>query len=254
MNEVENFLILVNKLQEKNRDDSFEFIVDSRKIKKGDVFVALVGEKTDGHLFIDEAIRKGASLVVASKKQSLLSDQIFYTKDPIDLIKKVCIERMKNFNPLFIGITGSCGKTSTKAILAQLLKKAFPVFVTKGNANSQIGLPLALMDLRKEHTIAVLEIGMSHQYEILKQVEWIPLKMAIITSIGLSHVENFKDGIEGIAKAKGEILAKNENVEAFFNDQTLMFEPFASYLHKNVYPKKTSSSMTIRLVSKSINN
>lgn len=238
MDELENFLILLNKLQEKNKDLSFEFLADSRKIKKGDVFVALVGEKTDGHFFINDALLKGASLVIAQKKQEGFSDKIFYTADPIGLIKKVCMRRIKEYHPLLIGITGSCGKTSTKAILYQLLKKAFPVFVTKGNANSQIGLPLALMDLRQEHKIAILEIGMSQQHEILKQVEWIPLEMAIITSIGLSHVENFKDGIVGIAKAKGEILAKNKSVQAFFNDDTLQYEPFLSYLFKNVYPKK----------------
>lgn len=238
MDELENFLILLNKLQEKNKDLSFEFLADSRKIKKGDVFVALVGEKTDGHFFINDALLKGASLVIAQKKQEGFSDKIFYTADPIGLIKKVCMRRIKEYHPLLIGITGSCGKTSTKAILYQLLKKAFPVFVTKGNANSQIGLPLALMDLRQEHQIAILEIGMSQQHEILKQVEWIPLEMAIITSIGLSHVENFKDGIVGIAKAKGEILAKNKSVQAFFNDDTLQYEPFLSYLFKNVYPKK----------------
>jgi len=233
-----NFLTLLNELQEKNKDMPFEFLADSRKIKQGDVFVALEGEKTDGHLFINQALDQGAALVLASKKQGIESEKIFYSENPLKLLKMVCEEFFKKHKPIIIGITGSCGKTSTKAILYHLLKHSFPTFVTKGNANSQIGLPLALMDLKPQHKLAVLEIGMSHKGEILRQVDWIPLNFAIITSIGLSHVENFTDGIYGIAKAKGEILEKNPDVLAFYNDHTNEFEPFKSYPKKQILLKE----------------
>lgn len=204
--------------------DKIRYVADSRLVQKGDVFVALKGENTDGHFFVNQAFEKGASLAIVKSDYSQISEKIFRVEDPYAFLRELASYKLKTYKPTTIGITGSCGKTTTKHFLEAILKAKFSVFSTPGNYNSQIGLPLALASLKKDQNIAVLEMGMSHMGDILKLREWIDLDYAIVTSIGLAHAENFHDQDIGISKAKAEILKGNP--KAFFNQKTAEYEVF----------------------------
>jgi UDP-N-acetylmuramoyl-tripeptide--D-alanyl-D-alanine ligase len=148
--------------------------------------------------------------------------------------------------PKTIGITGSCGKTTTKRFLETILSEQGPVFATFGNFNSQIGIPLALCSLHEMQKTAIIEMGMSHAGDIKKLVDWIYLDFAIITSIGLSHAENFVDKDHGIAKAKAEILTHNPL--GFFNEKTNLYQPFQTIACKQIL-KTTEISVSDQGVS-----
>ena len=182
------------------------FICDSREVLPGDIFVALKGERVDGHEFVDQALAKGAFLALVKQGQG---EGRFVCHDPLEFINKLAQRNLKVYQPKVVGITGSCGKTTTKKFLDEVLNTSFGVFSTPGNYNSQIGLPLALCSLRPQHKIAILEMGMSCAGDIAKLMSWIKVDLAIITSIGLSHAENFKDLDQGIAKAKAVLILAN---------------------------------------------
>lgn len=205
---------------------------DSRLIDKGSVFIALKGAHTDGHFFIDEVIAKGAKLCLVSSSYEKNHEYFFKVDDVLSFVKQVASYKIALYKPLTIGVTGSCGKTSTKYYLAHLLKQKFEVFASFGNFNSQVGLPLALLSLEQKHQVAVLEMGMSHRGDITKLCALVPLDYAIVTSIGLAHAENFEDKDLGIACAKGEILLNHP--KAFYNQRTNDYLPFKNYDNKSV--------------------
>jgi UDP-N-acetylmuramoyl-tripeptide--D-alanyl-D-alanine ligase len=205
------------------------FICDSRQIVPGDVFVALKGERVDGHEFVEQALDKGAVLALVKEGEG---KGRFVCHDPFEFIQKLAQRNLETYQPKIIGITGSCGKTTTKRFLQEVLNTSFSVFATPGNFNSQIGLPLALCSLKPEHEIAILEMGMSRAGDIAKLTSWIKVDIALITSIGLSHAENFKDLDQGIARAKAEIL--NNHPIAFFNERTEKYPPFQKAYRKHV--------------------
>ncbi|MCD2500238.1 UDP-N-acetylmuramoyl-tripeptide--D-alanyl-D-alanine ligase [Clostridium sp. NSJ-145] len=186
-----------------------KFCIDTRKIEEGNIFVALKGEKFNPNKNAIEAIDKGANIV--------LVDEVFFDKADIKkegtIIKvESCHKALldlanyyrKKLNLKVIGVTGSTGKTSTKDLVAAFLSHKFKVFKTKGNFNSEIGLPLMIFELTSEYDVAVLEMGMSDLGEIHNLAKTALPDMAVITNIGLSHLENLKTQ-ENILKAKMEI-------------------------------------------------
>lgn len=229
--QIENFL---NKLQVLAVELGYypKFSCDSRLVEKGSVFIALKGSFTDGHYFIDEVMAKGASFCLVSSNYEKNEPYLFKVDDVLTFVKQVASYKIQLYKPITIGITGSCGKTSTKYYLAHLLEEKFRVFASCGNFNSQIGLPLALLSLEQKYQVAVLEMGMSHRGDITKLCTLFPLDYAIITSIGLAHAENFEDKDIGIACAKGEILLNHP--KAFYNQRTDDYLPFKDYDHKTV--------------------
>jgi UDP-N-acetylmuramoyl-tripeptide--D-alanyl-D-alanine ligase len=208
------------------------FLCDSRKIRKGDVFVALKGSQTDGHLYIQDVLNQGALFVIAAESYEGSDERIFKCLDPLKLIQDLAKWKLKTYKPTLVGITGSCGKTTTKHFLHTIVSPYISTFATFENFNSQIGLPLALCSLEKKHKLGILEMGMSHSGDITKMREWIDLDFAIITSIGLAHAENFLDKDFGIARAKAEILLRSP--EAFFNEKTNTYPPFKDYPNKHI--------------------
>lgn len=207
-----------------------KFVCDSRQVEYGSVFVALKGQNTDGHNFVETALNQGASLCIVSENFELNHDHLFKVFDVLEFIKHVSQLKLKRYKPITIGITGSCGKTTTKYYLSKLLEEKFSVFSSFGNFNSQIGLPLTLLSLESHHEVAVIEMGMSQHGDITQLCQFAPLDYAVITSIGLAHAENFEDKDIGIARAKGEILYNHPL--AFFNERTDHYQPFNNYNRK----------------------
>ncbi len=184
--------------------------VDSRLAQPGDLFFALPGYKVDGHQFLAEAARHGAVAAVVLKEYSgpdfgmllLRVDDVLLA---LHLLAKKAMDRSSAF---VVGITGSVGKTTTKEMLAALLSTHFVVGKTPGNCNSQTSFPLSLLELSGREQMLVLEMGMTTSGEIARLAQIAPPRMALITRIGLAHLENFSDGLEGIARAKAEIFVR----------------------------------------------
>lgn len=182
---------------------------DTRKIEKNNVFLALKGEKFNGNLYAKDALLKGASIVVVDENIENLSEcealgTVIKVKNSYDSLLSLAKYYREKLNIKVVGITGSTGKTSTKDLTAAFLSGKYKVFKTKGNFNNHIGLPLMILELDKTYDVAVLELGMSHFNEIHTLANAARPNVAIITNIGLSHIENLKTQ-ENILKAKMEI-------------------------------------------------
>ncbi len=176
---------------------------DSRKAEDGVVFVALKGETFDGHTFAEKAVESGSICVISEKD----FEKIPYIKvedTRRSLMEIARVYRLKT-GVKVVGITGSVGKTTTKDMVAAVLAEGYCVHKTNGNFNNDIGLPLTVFDIEKEHEIAVLEMGMNQFGEISRLSYGGVPDVAVITNVGVSHIENLGSR-EGILKAKSEIF------------------------------------------------
>jgi len=202
--------VIDGKIKQKQLEEDeevFGFSIDSRTLRKNEIFIAIQGENFDGGNYIDVAIKKGSSWIITSSKNHK-SNRCIYVKNTKETLCKIASYLVGEVSPKIIAITGSNGKTTTKEMVANILYQHYPkneILVTKGNLNNDIGLPLTLFNLKKNHTIVVLEMGMNHQDEITKLCKIAPPDIAVITNIGEAHLENFSSK-NGIAKAKKEIL------------------------------------------------
>lgn len=177
---------------------------DSRKIAEGDLFVPLKGEKFDGHDFVLDSFEKGACLTLSDRELNTDKPYILVS-DTRDALKKLAKYYLGTLNVKIIAVTGSVGKTTTKDIIASVLSQKFKTLKTEGNFNNEIGLPLTVFRIGKEHEAAVLEMGMNNFGEIRALSDIANPDAAVITNIGVSHIENLGSR-EGILKAKSEIF------------------------------------------------
>ena len=183
-----------------------DVVTDSRKIGDGAVFVALRGEKFDGHNFVQQAISAGAVCCVVDKTfKNNANLPVIVVEDTYAAIRDMARCYRGKFAIPSVGITGSVGKTSTKDMVASVLSEGFSVLKTEGNFNNEIGLPLTAFRLSGENDIAVFEMGMSAFGEISRLTRIAAPDVAIITNIGYSHIEHLGSQ-ENILKAKLEIL------------------------------------------------
>ena len=183
-----------------------DIVTDSRHITQESLFVPLKGENFDGHVFIKDVYAKGSFVTLTMHKEVV--DPLLCTihvEDTGKALLDLAHFYRKQFDIPVIGITGSVGKTSTKEIIAAILSGKLNVHKTEGNYNNEIGVPLTLFKLRKEHEIAVIEMGMNHFGEIHNLSYAASPDIGVITNIGTSHIENLGSR-EGILKAKLEIL------------------------------------------------
>ena len=182
---------------------------DTRKIQTGNVFLALKGEKFNGNLYAKDALVNGASIAVVDEDIKDLSEfeglgTVIKVRNSYDSLLSLAKYYREKLKIKVVGITGSTGKTSTKDLTSAFLSGKYKVFKTKGNFNNHIGLPLMILELDKTYDVAVLELGMSNLNEIHTLANTARPDIALITNIGLSHIENLKTQ-ENILKAKMEI-------------------------------------------------
>jgi UDP-N-acetylmuramoyl-tripeptide--D-alanyl-D-alanine ligase len=180
---------------------------DTRQIKEGDLFIALIGEKFDAHDFADRAVDSKAGGLVVSKRIDIdaWNGPIFLVKDTLQALQDLARFNRQNFTGLVIGVTGSNGKTTTKDLIASVLEQKFTTLKTQGNFNNEIGLPLTLLKLDDTYQAAVLEMGMRGLGEIDLLASIALPNGAVIINIGETHLERL-GSVANIAKAKGEIL------------------------------------------------
>lgn len=180
-------------------------VIDSRKIEKGNLFIATRGERVDGHSFIADAFRKGCYAVVCEKLPDKLEGPCILVEDSFVALKEIAKFYRSTLDIKVVGITGSVGKTSTKEVVASVLSEKYSVLKTEGNFNNEIGLPLTILSIRKEHELAVLEMGMNHFGEMRRLSAIAKPDFCVITNIGPCHLEYLGD-LDGVLKAKTEIF------------------------------------------------
>ncbi len=184
---------------------------DSRAVKRGDLFVALKGERFDAHDFIPQAAAAGAAGVMVEKKSDIAVAQIV-VDDTTRALGTLGNYWRRQFDIPVVAVTGSNGKTTVKDMLASILRAAAQsdapdggVLATRGNLNNHIGVPLTLLELRADHRYAVIEMGMNHAGEISYITRMAEPSVALINNAGVAHMENLGSH-EAIARAKGEIF------------------------------------------------
>ena len=191
--------------------------IDTRKINEKDFFIPIKGNNFDGHSFIDSAFKKGAICVLSADKYRKYDKPVIYVDDTREALKDFAQYYISLFNIPVIAITGSVGKTTTKDIIASVLSQKYNVVKTEGNFNNEIGLPLTIFNINYETEVVVLEMGMNNFGEIHNLSKIAKPNIAVITNIGVSHIENLGSR-EGILKAKCEIFDyMNKNDKAVLN-------------------------------------
>lgn len=181
---------------------------DTRNLKEGCLFVAISGERFDGHNFIPDALKAGAAAAVSEKE--ITGCPCILVENTRKAYLELASYYRKKFSPILVGVTGSVGKTTTKEMIALVLSEKYNCLKTIGNLNNEIGLPKTLFTMDNSHTAAVIEMGMSDFGEIERLSKTAAPTIGVITNIGFSHIENLKTQ-EGILKAKLEILKGMEN-------------------------------------------
>lgn len=176
---------------------------DSRRVAKGDLFVTLVGEKFDAHDFLPQVAEAGAAVIIASKLPSQpLACPVIEVSDTLVALQKLAATYRASLSPFVVGLTGSNGKTSTKDLAIRVLSVKHNVCGTLGNLNNHIGLPLSILQLTSAHTCGVFEMGMNHPGEIAPLAAIARPDAAIITNIGVAHIE-YMGSRAAIALEKG---------------------------------------------------
>ncbi|HIC89136.1 MAG TPA: UDP-N-acetylmuramoyl-tripeptide--D-alanyl-D-alanine ligase [Anaerolineae bacterium] len=202
-----------------------QFVIDSRAAKPGACFIALQGERQDGHQFIGDALSRGAVAVIAEARAqeyaldaSFLdiraggclkprADQpiVFIVEDSLAGLQRLAVWWRRHFTPRVVGITGSVGKTTTKEMVAAVLSRRYRTLKSYGNFNNEIGLPLTLLELTPAHERVVLEMGMYAVGEIGQLAEIAQPHVGVVTNVGPTHLERL-GSLERIAEAKAELV------------------------------------------------
>ncbi|HTT22215.1 MAG TPA: UDP-N-acetylmuramoyl-tripeptide--D-alanyl-D-alanine ligase [Candidatus Sulfotelmatobacter sp.] len=184
------------------------YSIDSRTIAPGELFVAVKGERLDGHDFVAAALEKGAVAAVIRKDQPARfsgNARLLAVDDTLIALQTLATAVRKLWDKPLIGVTGSAGKTTTKEAIAHVLASKFRVLKSEGNFNNHFGLPLMLLRLEPEHDQAVIEMGMSHAGEIRALAKIAQPDVGVVTNVAPVHLEFF-DSIAGIARAKYELV------------------------------------------------
>jgi UDP-N-acetylmuramoyl-tripeptide--D-alanyl-D-alanine ligase len=179
--------------------------IDSRTIARGDCFCALRGPTHDGHDFVAGVFERGAALAIVERKSGAAGLQM-QVADSTVALQALGRGARRAWGGTVVGVTGSAGKTTTKDTIASLLSTTFPTGRNMGNLNNHLGLPLSILRLPDESKVAVLEMGMNHEGEIRELCAIAGPRIGVVTNVGWAHTENFADGVEGIARAKSELI------------------------------------------------
>lgn len=208
---------------------------DTRKINANSIFFALKGPNFDANLFAEEALNKGAAYAVVDNKSIATDKRFILVEDVLTSLQKLANHHRKQLDIPIVAIVGSNGKTTTKELITSVLSTTYKTLATPGNFNNHIGLPLTLLQLQKQHEIAVIEMGANHIGENAELCEIAEPTHGIITNNGMDHLEGFGD-IEGVAKSNSELyyyLLKHNGI-AFVNAHDEWLMRMSSRLSKKI--------------------
>jgi UDP-N-acetylmuramoyl-tripeptide--D-alanyl-D-alanine ligase len=212
--------------------------LDTRTLEPGSLFIPLRGERFDGHDFLHQAAEKGAraALVDREGEYHFPGVTVIRVKDTLEAFHSLALWYRNKFDADFVAVTGSTGKTTTKNIIAEVLRSKYNVLKSEGNFNNQVGLPATIMRLDESHRAAVVEMGMSGYGEIRALMKIVRPKVSVVTNIGMSHIERLGSR-EGILRAKMEIFeGMDQNPTAVVNaDDPLLCQGVKSLKAATVY-------------------
>ena len=186
--------------------ESGKVTTDTRNCPEGSMFIALKGETFNGNAFAKQALEKGCRYAVVDEAQYAEegNPNILLVNNCLEALQGLAREHRRQMGTRIIGITGTNGKTTTKELIATVLQKRYKVLYTQGNLNNHIGVPLTLLNLTKEHELAVVEMGANHPGEIRTLVNIAEPDCGLITNVGKAHLEGF-GSFEGVVKTKSEL-------------------------------------------------
>ena len=224
---------IIKKIVKKNKLRFEGVSINSKKTKKGNLFIAIKGKNHDGHTFVKEALKNKANYCVVQKRiKKLDKKKLIKHPSTINFLNKLAILKRSNINLKVVAITGSSGKTTLKTLLGKILSEYGKTYFSKKSYNNHIGVPLSLSNLEHNHKYGVFEIGMSRAGEVLRLSNLVKPNIAIITNIGEAHIENF-DNLNGIAKAKSEIIVNiNRGGYLILNRNDKYFNYFSKLARK----------------------
>jgi UDP-N-acetylmuramoyl-tripeptide--D-alanyl-D-alanine ligase len=231
-----------------------EINTDSRSIKQGEIFIPLRGEKYDGHDFLLEAFKKGASEAFSELNSSALLEKfgaeireylprIFLVENTLKKYQELANEYRNLLNPIVIGITGSSGKTTTKELLNTVLKNRFKIHCSQANFNNEIGVPKTILSMPEDTKILILEMGMRGLGQIEELSKIAEPNMAIITNIGTAHIE-LLGSKENIERAKLEIISglrPSQNLSPLLLIDEILYKKLEAENRISYYKSKISS-------------
>ena len=228
-----NSNILANILKSKKNYNFYGATINSKEVKKENLFIAIKGKNHDGHDFVQSAIKKGASVCVVSKNIKQISKKkLIKTKNTNNFLNILAHKKRIFSKAKVIAVTGSAGKTTVKTLLGNLLNQYSKTFFSPKSYNNHYGVPISLCNLEQNHRFAVLEVGMSKKGEINKLSKLINPHVGIITNVAEAHIKNFKN-LKGIAKAKIEILNNIKKGGSIILNRDDKFFNYFSNLSKN---------------------
>ena len=213
--------------------------IDSRTIKKDNIFLTIKGRNNDGVKYISEALKKGGKYIISSKNIKKHKKRIIKVDNELNFLNYFASQKREKSRAKIIAVTGSAGKTSLKNLIKDQLDSFGKTFCSPKSFNNYLGVPLSLSQLNTNHQFAVFEVGMSKAGEIHSLSKLIKPHIGIITNIGEAHIENFKN-LNGIAKAKGEII---NNIK---KNGTLILNRDDKYFD---YFKKRAKFKNLRVIS-----
>ena len=210
-------------------------ITDSRQVEEGAIFLALKGEHFDGNQYARQALEQGCAYAIIDKPEYDDPDdeRLILVDDCLLTLQDLAREHRRTLGTRIIGVTGTNGKTTTKELIASVLKKKYNVLFTEGNLNNHIGVPKTLLRLQPEHELAVVEMGANHLGEINTLVHISEPDCGIITNVGMAHLQGF-GSFEGVIRTKGELydfLRQKADSVVFIHHENTHLHGIAQGLH-----------------------
>ena len=220
-----------------------EVSTDTRKCIPGSIFFALKGATFNGNQYAQQAIESGCSYAVVDEKEYATSPNTIFVEDSLKTLQELANYHRRKFKIPVIAITGSNGKTTTKELVTSVLSQEHNTISTQGNFNNHIGVPLTLLKMKKEHEIAIVEMGANHLGEIKTLCEIAEPDFGIVTNIGQAHIEGFGSA-ENIVKTKGELYdyIRESEGKAFVNYDNPLLREMAQGLTSIYYGTTGKSS------------
>ena len=217
---------------------------DTRKLITGSIFFGLSGPTFNGNKFAKTAIENGCAYAVIDQAEYKLNDKYILVDDVLKSLQQLALHHRKQMKAIIIGITGSNGKTTTKELLYQVLSKKYKTLATVGNLNNHIGVPLTLLQLTKNHEMAIVEMGASKQGDIKELVEIAEPDFGLITNIGKAHLEGM-GGYEGVIKTKTELydFIRNSKRSLFVNTIHTVFEEKSKGINQITFGNSTNNDV-----------
>lgn len=208
---------------------------DTRKLKAGDLFFALSGTNFNGNAFAAQALALGAAYAVVDQAQFVTDERCILVPDVLLTLQQLAQHHRRQFDIPFIAITGSNGKTTTKELIAAVLRRKFTTYATDGNLNNHIGVPLTLLKIRNDAQMAIIEMGANHLLEIAGYCRVALPTHGIINNCGRAHLEGFGSE-EGVRRGKGELydFIRDANGAIFINSDLDYLETMSTGIRNKI--------------------